>query len=91
MSGLVAPVILWIKKGTRYISPSIHCIRVHDLAVTIMSVLHIANLADTAKGAAMSFTRVTMACPNKQTHVSAWPGYGRVIICPICQKVYIRK
>lgn len=29
-------------------------------------------------------------CINRFNHVSAWPGYGR-IICPNCHKVYVRK
>ena len=29
-------------------------------------------------------------CPNYNNHVSAFPGYQR-ILCPYCQKTYVRK
>jgi hypothetical protein len=29
-------------------------------------------------------------CKNKYNHVSAFPGFGRVI-CPICVKTYVKK
>lgn len=29
-------------------------------------------------------------CSNRYNHISAFPGFGRVI-CPTCRKVYIRR
>lgn len=35
-----------------------------------------------------SYPGKTEICPNRYNHISAFPGFDRVI-CPECQKVYV--